>query len=54
MLINEAGDYGVAFGASRKRSLTRFSRVLGSNMNNLTKRAESAEQTKGKLKYQRD
>ena len=50
-LINEAGDYGVA-GASR-RSLTRFSRILGSNMNNLAKRAESAEQTKGKLKYQR-
>ena len=50
-LINEAGDYGVA-GASR-RSITRYSRILGSNMNNLAKRAESAEQTKGKLKYQR-
>ena len=50
-LFNEMGDYGVA-GASR-RSLTRFSRILGSNMNNLAKRAESAEQTNGKLKYQR-
>tara|TARA_R110002020_G_scaffold121692_2_gene276532 strand:+ start:6576 stop:10139 length:3564 start_codon:yes stop_codon:yes gene_type:complete len=50
-LINESGDYGVA-GASR-RSITRYSRILGSNMNNLAKRAESAEQTKGKLKYQR-
>jgi len=50
-LMNESGDYGVA-GALR-RSTTRYSKVLGSNMNNIAKRAESAEQTKGKLKYQK-
>ena len=50
-LINETGDYGVS-GALR-RSTTRYSKILGSNMNNLAKRAESAEQRKGKLRYQR-
>jgi hypothetical protein len=50
-LINETGDYGIV-GASR-RSLTRYSKILGGNTNNLAKRFQSAEQLDGKLKYQK-
>lgn len=50
-LINETGDYGIV-GAGR-RSLTRYSKILGSNTNNLAKRFQSAEQIDGKLKYQK-